>query len=438
MQQPATKSIDHLIVPLILFCGVVLRMVWLIHVCGSPVGFVNAGEATLVAQALADGRGFADAFYPGSGPTAHLSPLVPLVPAALLWLFGPQSYAADVALQIWSLLQVGLVFLLAAYLFRLMGVGRAAILLALLLLSAVPVYFEQEMLDFRWWEGAAVTCLGLSSLILIVRMEGRADIGTTPLLGVAALLGITAFVSPPVALGSGACWAYFALRRLNWAQRGTLMVGTAAVMAVLITPWAIRNQEVMGSPVLLRSNAGLELALANHPDALSDRPAREIFVTRFKAIHPYNNMSVGKAIRDAGGEVVYFRKLGAEAAQWIRAHPGEFLQLTWRHATQFFAPQAWQLSFGTWEENRSLRAGWIGLVNILGLIALGCGLWQRRRYFAYLALYIGGVALPYMVVQPVPRYTYLVYIPLMFLAADGLVRAITALRNHARRSARKM
>ncbi len=62
----------------VVFLGCALRLVWAMHGHLSPTG----GESDAIARALAEGRGFADAFGPGSGPTAHLMPLTPLPTAA--------------------------------------------------------------------------------------------------------------------------------------------------------------------------------------------------------------------------------------------------------------------------------------------------------------------------------------------------------------------
>ncbi|MFL6788142.1 MAG: hypothetical protein ACJ8FC_05730, partial [Sphingomicrobium sp.] len=74
------NSGDLPLILLLLSGGLILRLFWVDRLLGGPGVFQHAGEATLIAQALADGRGFADAYFPGSGPTAHLSPAVPLIP----------------------------------------------------------------------------------------------------------------------------------------------------------------------------------------------------------------------------------------------------------------------------------------------------------------------------------------------------------------------
>jgi hypothetical protein len=75
------------------------------------------------------------------------------------------------------------------------------------------------------------------------------------------------------------------------------------------------------------------------------------------------------------------------------------------------------------EALRAARAWTIGTVSLFGLIGLALALHRRRRGHAMLAIYLLLVALPYGLVQPVPRYTWLVYGVLVFLAAEALACA---------------
>lgn len=65
---------------------------------------------------------------------------------------------------------------------------------------------------------------------------------------------------------------------------------------------------------------------------------------------------------------------------------------------------------------------------MLGLISLSIGLLSGRRGYAMLAIYFACITLTYAALQPVPRYTYLLYGPLMFVALDGVARAWRAMK----------
>jgi hypothetical protein len=124
------------------------------------------------------------------------------------------------------------------------------------------------------------------------------------------------------------------------------------------------------------------------------------------------------------GEVEYSRNLGTQAERWIAANPLSFARLALRHLSEFLFPRAWQMYFTGWEGMRGARAITISLVNLAGLAGLAIGLFRRRRGYWALAVYIGLVAMPYTLVQPIQRYIYLVYGLLAFLAVEALVQAV--------------
>ncbi|WP_404333411.1 hypothetical protein AB2M62_10095 [Sphingomonas sp. MMS12-HWE2-04] len=70
---------------------------------------------------------------------------------------------------------------------------------------------------------------------------------------------------------------------------------------------------------------------------------------------------------------------------------------------------------------RDARALTMSIVNLLGLIGLAVGLYQRRRGYWMIAVYLAAVALPYALLQPTSRYIYLAYGFLAFLAVEALV-----------------
>lgn len=413
---------EHGLLLLIVLGGLLIRLTWLVQVHDGLDGLLYASEGTNAALAVARSGSVADAYFPGQGPSAHLLPLNPLVSGFILWLFGPESSAASLALLGWALAQVGCGYLLFRALFARLGADPAAVRWGTALLFLVPPFVPQEVVDFRYWEGATALCLAGANLLLIARLDAETAPRRRTLAGIAALSAVTFFVSPPVGLAVDACWAVFALRRLPPLRVAQFAAASAAAVALLVTPWAIRNARVLGEPVLLRSNFGIELALANHPAALSDAPPERVFAARIDATTPSANAEARRILMQRGGEVRYARALGSEASAWIAANPGGFALLYLRHLREFFFPRAWQMYFTGWEGMREARAATISLVNLLGLISLGIGLAVRRRGYWMLAIYVAAVALPYALFQPMPRYIFLAYAPLAFLAAEVPVR----------------
>lgn len=408
---------------LVLGAGLLLRLALLALRGDGVTGFYGAGEATRVALAFARTGGIADAYYQGYGPTAHLLPLNPGMAGAMLWLFGPGSIAANFALLAWSLLQTFTAYLLLRRLAIALGMDAAAVRSGLVLLCLLPVFMPQETIDFRYWEGAAAMALAALNLLLIVRVDATRAAPPSLVLGAAALAALTFFVSPAAGLALYACWGLVALVRLGW-KRATVLGGAcAAALALLIAPWMLRNAAVMGDPIPLRSNFGLELAIGNHPAALDAADPDDVFAGRLLQIHPYHSPAARAALRAAGGESAYSAALGAETRAWIAAHPIAFARLSVAHLTQFFVPRPWQFYFSGWGEARHLRALIIGLVSLLGLAGLGLGIARGRRGYWLVGIYVALAALPYAIVQPVPRYSYIVWPLLAFFAADAVVRA---------------
>lgn len=411
----ARKTEDRRLLLFVLAAGVALRLVWLLHVHGGLAAFVERGEATLEAVAFAQGRGFADAYFPGYGPSAHLLPGMPAFTGTLLWLFGTGP-AGALATLAWSLAQVLCGWLLLHRLFSRLGSDPRALRLGMILLALLPVFAPQETVDFRWWEGAAAVCFACLNLLLLLDFEDRAP-SMRGLALAAALWAVTCFLSPPTGLATAGAWAWHALRRLPLPRAVAFAGMSAGALALLVLPWAIRNAQQLGEPVPMRSNIGLELALANHPAALSGTAPADTMRERLRQIHPYHSAQARAALAHAGGEIAYSRALGAETRRWIAAHPASFAWLSLRHLSEYFFPRPWQMQFSGWDEMQAPRAITIGLVSLLGLVALVIGLRQRRRGFVPLALVIGLTALPYAVTQPIPRYSFLDYGLLVFLAA---------------------
>jgi hypothetical protein len=407
----------------LLLGGLALRLL-LLHVREDGLtGFYGGGEATRIAFALARTGTFADAYYEGYGPTAHLLPVLPGITGFVFWLFGPLSVPANLALLGWSLLQTFASYLLLRRLFQRLNMDATAIRWGLALLCLVPVFQPQETIDFRYWEGAAAVTLAALNLNLLLRLDERTHVGWGALLLSAILAALTFFVSPAAGLGIYACWGLFALRRLGLIRSFQFGGLCAAALALLVVPWALRNATMLGEPIPLRSNFGLEIAIANHPAAVPGNRPAETFAERMLVIHPYHSPGARAELARQGGEIAYSRRLAAETKGWIAAHPLDFARLSARHLRQFFFPSPWQFYFTDWEEWRHARAILLSLVSLFGLPGLGAAIYQRRRGYGWLAIYIAGAALPYAIVQPIPRYSYLVYGMLAFLAVEALLRA---------------
>jgi hypothetical protein len=396
------------------------RLLWLVLIHGGIAGLIDAGEATRVALSVARSGVIGDAYGFGQGPTAHLLPLNPLLAGGVLWLFGPFSAAASLVLLGLSLGQVLLGYLLIRLVFLRMGADPLAVRWGSALLLLAPPFVPQETVDFRYWEGASALCLVAANMLAILAVGERGHLRRRDLITIPALFALTFFVSPPAGLAVGGCWAVIALRHLPPRSSLALAGATAIALLLVIAPWTLRNLQVLGEPILLRSNFGIEFALANHAAAVSGAAPEYVFDDRLQAIHPAVN-AAARTFIGANGEAAYSRMLAAETFAWIQANPLDFARLWARHAGEVIAPRAWQMYFTGWEGARGARAITIALVQLTGLLGLGMALWARRPHFWIPAVYVGIFTAFFAFFQPMARYGFVIYPVFCFLAAEAVI-----------------
>jgi hypothetical protein len=184
----------------------------------------------------------------------------------------------------------------------------------------------------------------------------------------------------------------------------------------------------MGSFIPLRSNFGLELAVANHPAAARGGDDKQIFLARMREIHPHTSRNAYDRMKLAGGEVAYAEKLGRETRAWIANHPLEFAQLSAKHVQQFFFPPAWFYSIN---DNSSqavgIRQAIMWALALLGLAGVALVMIQRRRRLDYLVIMVLVPVLPYAITQPILRYRYITYASMMFFAAIVILALLGSL-----------
>lgn len=396
------------------------RLLWLVLIHGGIDGLIDAGEATRVALSIARSGVIGDAYAFDQGPTAHLLPLNPLLAGGLLWLFGPFSAAGSLVLLGLSLGQVLAGYLLIRLVFLRMGADPLAVRWGSALLLLAPPFVPQETVDFRYWEGASALCLVAANMLAILSIGERGHLRRRDLTAIPALFALTFFVSPPAGLAVGGCWAVVALRCLPPRSSMALAGATMVALVLVITPWALRNLQVLGEPILLRSNFGIEFALANHPAAVSGAAPEYVFNDRLQAIHPSVNAAARRFVQ-ANGEAAYSRMLAAETLAWIQANPMDFARLWARHAGEVIAPRAWQMYFSGWEGARSARAVTIAAVQLIGLLGLGLALWARRPHFWIPAVYLAIFTAFFAFFQPMARYGFVIYPVFCFLAAEAVI-----------------
>ena len=378
------------------------------------------GEAAHVAVAWAQGRGFADAFMPGQGPTAHLMPATPLLGGIVYRLLGVESVAAEIVLFTLAQVMVFGTFLLFAKCFERLGATDHALRAGFVLLCLLPIYTTVEAFDFRIWEGAYGLLIGAVVLLMVLSAED----GAAPRrmnLWLAVLPPTAVFVNPAVGVCAFAASGLFLWRWQRTPRALPILAGAAVTLAALFGPWTMRNMAVMHAPIVMRDNLGLELAVANFPEALAPGDFDAIFEAHLQAIHPRDHPIPYAAMVRAGGEIAYARQMGSQARGWIAAHPADTARLWLRHVREMLFSRTWMFQTAHGRQLPLVRSSILTVIGILGLAGLARRAAIDRRSW-YVAGYVLLPVLFYVPFQPIMRYTWLLYPAMTFFACDLITR----------------
>jgi 4-amino-4-deoxy-L-arabinose transferase-like glycosyltransferase len=177
-------------------------------------------------------------------------------------------------------------------------------------------------------------------------------------------------------------------RRISWRSAAMPVTALSLAAVAVLSPWAIRNWKMFGSPSVLKSNFGMELFFGNNPyssggtldserrQALAALPADEL------------------ARSQNGAESEYFALLQRHGVQWISGHPGSFLKLTairvWNYWGKFPSdgPDRWR------------HYSWFHILWYFPVLFLAAyGIRDRSEWRGPLSLII-----LFLVVYPLPYY----------------------------------
>ncbi len=401
--------------------AVIALVLVLIHLAIAAAGGFAPLESELqrVSVSMAETGRIADAYREGSGPTTHTGPLAPALAAGVYWALGPASAASEIVLTIISALVVAATALVLNATFKRLGTPAWARGAALLFIVLVPIHASLQAQDLRARESGIAALMLASTIFLAVRADQQGKVSWTLVGVLAALAAVLFMLSPASGLGAYGVCGLLCLRRIDWRRWLGVVLVAAGALAIVTTPWALRNQRVFGEPILSRGNFGLEFAIGTHAGAVAPSDPTAAFQARLREIHPFRSEFAYANMQAAGGEIPYARKLQLETNAWISGHRSEAARIWARHILEFYAPPPWlwnpYAQPGLASKAKSVI---VGILTLVALIALAIRLFQRQWMYLYIMFPVVLVSLPYVALQPRVRYRYVIASLLVFLAVD--------------------
>lgn len=391
---------------------------WLCLAAGVAVAVafssVNAGlgETGQAAIALLERGYIGDPYLLPTGPTAHVSPAVAWLLAAVFWLWGENTVQARIVLGMLAATLFALGARAALRLARVAGVGPGSAWIVGGLLALTPMMLFQAVIYNRQWDQPFAALILVQGWLVLESSRGSARPYRAEA-ALAALAGVGALFSPAIFPTLFLSLAVVAWRRRRLGDVRVTVLLCAGILAAALLPWGLRNERVMGRFMLTRSNFGLELDVGNAPGAtgLSGSGAEA-------ALHPHDWAPAARQVQ-AVGEVAYMDAVGGRARAWIAANPARFAWLTLRRFAFSFLPPPAMVG---WTPLLGARLSWalwtaFGLLKVAALLAAA---WFGARPMLVLLYGVLPMA-PYFVTHINIRYeltTYFAWLVIIALAAQ--------------------
>jgi hypothetical protein len=353
-----------------------------------------------------------------TGPTAHVSPGYTLILAALFRFFGTGTLAEIIKELLASSVTALEIALLPAIAAALSLTRRAGFLAGVVM----AVYPARPMVEIDGdWEAPymALALMLVAALAVQLWNTHKLQIASSVRAGILwgiAILFVSALLPLLVVfLVVGAFWQRAQIKRYF-----TFAALEVVIVAACLAPWVIRNYFALGSPVVTRTNGGIELRISNNDAAVADQRENALHGL-FDRYHPLQSPAEALRVRQLG-EVEYNRQAMNQAKRWIASHPARFIELTLGRVRCFW--------FYVDPTSRS-KTVFLWLVNIFGLAGLAVALWRKARAGIILGLIALVYPLPNYLVHVGLRQSYPMEWVMLLLASALLTGATVRKRSRA-------
>ncbi len=375
----------------------------------APVAY----EHGRIAENLLAGRGFSIEFLGTEGPTSQQAPFYPVLLAAAYWCFGVDTPQAVLAVELLQCIAGAGLVLAVVWLGWLMVPDREAVgWIAGLGAAVYPthLYMVTHLQVVLW---AALLLTLLLAVIVSPRWQGT----RTGAILAGCLAGLLLLVEPILALALPICAAAFWLgeKQANWRNRFRLgPIGRVALMAamaaLIVSPWIVRNWRVHDRFVFVKSTFGYAFWQGNNPISWGTDKIPKPSVEELRMNHDGTLAGVNQALWEARHETLYiddvllkpsgYREfaglsepersdlLGSRALEFIRDNPAQYGRLCLNRLRYFLLfddtnPKA---------ANRVYRwstTAWLVLASVGLLVSLGRWrkLWPGYAVFLTVTLF---------------------------------------------------
>lgn len=298
-------------------------------------------ELERIAISLATTGVYGNPFALPTGPSAHVAPGYPLILAGLFHIFGT-GIGGQIMKELLASTVTSFQCAILPAVARGLRVGHRAGLIAGLVSALYPA---KPMVQIEGsWETPYTALFVMLIAVLTVQLWRNPD----ATLGKALLHGVcwgVALLFAPALLPT--CFILLAAGAILWPRSGLcryLLFATVEVIlvAICLAPWAMRNEYVLGSPIIARSNFGMELRMSNNDFAAPTERANDTNGVYLR-YDPFHNPAEAIKVREMG-EVAYNREALFEGLAWIHAHPEHFAKLCLERIALFWFfvdPTSW-------------------------------------------------------------------------------------------------